>query len=244
MRSQFKPEDEPKCGLCWKTENLVKTDCCDSWVCDEAHKHVEIPDEPDSCFGKHDHYTLCSYHFTNRHKGDWKTCASCRKSFGTEIYVWYGTNGYNFSKLENPPEYEPTKCLDCGCLIVLSTDNYTRGVDGYRCCDCSNLHLEKRFRQITADREKEQMRKKEREASRSANVLFFPQLTPQAREEWNRMPKSSQDSILQSVWCDQCKESAMRLKSGTMDRDILVLEGDCVRCGGKVVRLVEHEDRL
>jgi hypothetical protein len=26
------------------------------------------------------------------------------------VYLWYGTNEYNFEKLPNPPAYEPTKC--------------------------------------------------------------------------------------------------------------------------------------
>jgi hypothetical protein len=241
MKPELDSDGGPKCGLCGKTENLVKTDCCDTWICDDTHNRILLSNGQNSCLGKHDHYTLCSYHFTNRHKGDWQNCSACRKSFGTEIYVWYGTNEFNVSKLENPPAFEPTKCIDCGCLIVLSSDHYSKSADGYRCLNCSDLLAEKRFKQIMADREKEQIKKREKEAARAANILYFPQLTPEAREGWNRIPKSSQEGILQSAWCDNCKESAMRLKSGTMKRDILVLEGDCVHCGGRVVKLVEPE---
>lgn len=31
-----------------------------------------------------------------------------------EIYADFGTNAYNFVKLENPPAYEPTHCDGCG----------------------------------------------------------------------------------------------------------------------------------
>jgi hypothetical protein len=37
------------------------------------------------------------------HAGKWQDCAECRASFPTEIYVWYGTNKYNFEKLPNCP---------------------------------------------------------------------------------------------------------------------------------------------
>jgi hypothetical protein len=52
------------------------------------------------------------------------------------MYVYYGTNAYNFEKLENPPAYEPTHCGRCGRVIVLSQDGYSDGPDGYRCEDC------------------------------------------------------------------------------------------------------------
>jgi len=29
------------------------------------------------------------------------------------MYVYYGTNEYNFIKLENPPRYAPTCCAGC-----------------------------------------------------------------------------------------------------------------------------------
>ena len=56
-----------------------------------------------SCHRNHRRYTLCAFHHGEGHPGDWQTCPKCRKSFPTEIYVRYGTNEYNFVKLENPP---------------------------------------------------------------------------------------------------------------------------------------------
>ncbi|MCI0748393.1 MAG: hypothetical protein L0Y58_23550 [Verrucomicrobia subdivision 3 bacterium] len=55
------------------------------------------------------------------------------------MYVWYGTNEYNFEVLENPPRYEPTPCDRCGIVIKLGTDGYTIGPEGTLCERCSNL---------------------------------------------------------------------------------------------------------
>ena len=41
------------------------------------------------------------------------------------VFVWYGTNEYNFVKLQNPPEYVPTKCSRCGVVICLGEDGHS-----------------------------------------------------------------------------------------------------------------------
>jgi len=55
------------------------------------------------------------------------------------MYVWYGTNEYNFEKLENPPEYESTKCSQCGKVIVLGEEGYSIKGDEYRCEKCTGF---------------------------------------------------------------------------------------------------------
>jgi hypothetical protein len=132
-----------RCGLCGKTRKLTKTECCDNWICDDSHKYVLFSYARNSCYRNHDHYTLCAYHHTEKHAGDWKECAKCSKSFETEIYVWYGTNEYNFEKLPNPPSYEPTKCAQCGTVIVLSEDEHSVRGDDYFCGDCTHEELSK-----------------------------------------------------------------------------------------------------
>lgn len=77
--------------------------------------------------------------------------------------------------------------------------------------------------------------------SMAGNVVHLPKLTPQARARWNGIPKHGQTSILENVICVHCKGSAMKLKSGKMERGMLILEGTCAKCGGKVVRCVEPE---
>lgn len=132
---------KPRCGLCGKTTELIKTLCCDQWICDDIDKYVLFSYTRNSCYRNHDRFTLCGYHHAEGHPGNWKDCKKCREDFETEMYVYYGTNEYNFEKLENPPEYEPTKCSKCGNVISLSEDGYSvRGQD-YFCEKCTKYRL-------------------------------------------------------------------------------------------------------
>lgn len=82
---------------------------------------------------------------TEEHSGHWKDCQECRNSFETEMYIWYGTNEYNFEKLENPPKYEPTKCARCGIVIRLGEDGYSTFGRNYFCEACTNIEHEKQI---------------------------------------------------------------------------------------------------
>jgi len=126
-----------RCGLCGKTENLTKTECCGNWICDDEHTYVMFSYATNSCSRNHGRYTLCAYHHMEGHHGDWKDCAECRDSFETEMYVWYGTNEFNFEKLPNPPEYEPTHCADCGKVIRLGEESHSTCGDDYWCERCT-----------------------------------------------------------------------------------------------------------
>ncbi|MEW6684837.1 MAG: hypothetical protein AB1393_01340 [Candidatus Edwardsbacteria bacterium] len=64
-----------------------------------------------------------------------------------EIYVWYGTNEYNFEKLENPPAYEPTKCAKCQTIIHLGTEGFSVRGDEYLCEKCTWKEMRKNIRQ-------------------------------------------------------------------------------------------------
>ena len=127
----------PRCGLCGKTKNLTKTECCDTWICDDEHKYVLFSYATNSCSRNHLRYTLCGHHHIEGHDGNWRECLKCRESFETEMYVWYGTNEFNFEKLPNPPEYEPTHCTDCGKVIRLGEDGYSTLGDEYWCDRCT-----------------------------------------------------------------------------------------------------------
>ncbi|GBE06235.1 hypothetical protein BMS3Abin10_01880 [bacterium BMS3Abin10] len=128
-----------RCGLCGKTGKLTKTDCCNQWICDDEDQYVMFSYDRNSCYRNHRRYTLCGYHFAEEHQGDWKDCPECRDSIETEMYVYYGTNEYNFEKLENPPEYEPTRCSKCNSIIVLSEGGYSSKGDEYLCYECSEI---------------------------------------------------------------------------------------------------------
>lgn len=134
-------DSRPQCGLCGKKKNLTKTECCDNWICDDAHEYVLFSYARNSCYRNHDRYTLCGYHHIEGHPGHWRDCQECRNDFETEMYVWYGTNEYNFEKLENPPSYEPTRCSKCGTVIVLSEGGYSSRGNEYWCEKCTNAEL-------------------------------------------------------------------------------------------------------
>ncbi|MGH2362116.1 MAG: hypothetical protein ACRDGM_16440 [bacterium] len=126
-----------RCGLCGKTRKLTRTECCGHWICDDEDSYVIFSYARNSCFRNHRRYTLCGYHSSEEHPGDWRKCQQCRKQIEAEMYVYYGTNEYNFVKLENPPSYEPTRCKQCGKVIRLAEDAYTMKGKGYYCARCS-----------------------------------------------------------------------------------------------------------
>jgi len=130
-------ETAPACGLCGNTKNLTKTECCGRWICDDEHKYVLFSYSRNSCYRNHRRMTLCGHHAAEGHDGDWRDCPKCREEFETEMYVWYGTNEYNFEKLKDPPRYEPTKCHKCGRVIVLSEGGYSMSGAGYFCERCT-----------------------------------------------------------------------------------------------------------
>lgn len=145
----LKSASKPRCGLCGKMRKLAKTECCGNWICDDEDKYVMFSYATNSCHRNHRRYTLCGFHHVEEHSGDWKTCRDC-KAFETEMYVWYGTNEYNFEKLPTPPAYKPTKCSQCGTVIVLGEDAYSirPGKAGreYWCEECGSEDRERSSR--------------------------------------------------------------------------------------------------
>lgn len=120
----------------------MQTDCCGEWICDDEENYVLFSYARNSCSRNHRRYTLCGYHWAEEHDGDWRDCQQCPEGFETELYVWYGTNEYNFKKLENPPAYEPTRCAECDAIIRLGEDPHTiKGGDTYYCANCSPIML-------------------------------------------------------------------------------------------------------
>jgi len=138
MAKNQEKSKKPKCGLCGKTKNLVQTECCGNWICDDASNYKLFSYANNSCYRNHGRYTLCAYHYNEGHEGDWKSCTLCRMDFETEIFVWYGTNEYNFEKLTNPPSFEPTRCAKCNRIISLAGESYVNGPEGYFCQECAS----------------------------------------------------------------------------------------------------------
>ena len=136
-----KTANRPRCGLCGKTGNLTKTECCGRWICDDADQYALFSYARNSCYRNHRRFTLCGYHYDEDHPGHWKDCDECRKGFETEMYVYSGTNEYNFEKLKNVPDYQPTTCAKCGAVIVLSEGGYSVCRGEYRCGRCTAAEL-------------------------------------------------------------------------------------------------------
>lgn len=90
-----------------------------------------------SCSRNHGRFTLCGYHSNEGHAGDWRECLECQEAFETEVYVYYGTNDYNFVKLENPPPFEPTLCTKCSTRLDLGEGGYSQMGSKYYCLSCS-----------------------------------------------------------------------------------------------------------
>jgi hypothetical protein len=137
-----KEKDRPACGLCGNTENLTKTECCGNWICDDEQNYVMFSYARNSCSRNHQRYTLCGFHHTEGHEGRWQDCAKCRDAFETEMYVYYGTNEYNFEKLPNPPAFEPTHCHKCGRVISLGEDGYSMVGADYFCDRCTAAKMD------------------------------------------------------------------------------------------------------
>lgn len=132
-----------RCGLCGKTRDLVRTECCGQWICDDEGSYVLFSYARNSCSRNHRRQTLCGFHHAAEHAGAWQDCSVCRKEFVTELYVHYGTNEYNFTRLENPPSYEATKCGGCGEVIVRGEGGYSIQGRRYFCEGCTRAKFEK-----------------------------------------------------------------------------------------------------
>lgn len=138
-KSKSRSNLKPRCGLCGSAKKkLKKTECCDNWICDDEDNYALFSYARNSCARNHRRFTLCGFHHAEGHKGDWKTCKECLESFEHELemYVWHGTNEYNFTKLENPPDFKPTFCYKCGKRIVLPDGGYGVLCGAYHCAEC------------------------------------------------------------------------------------------------------------
>lgn len=140
-KTQKLSAEKPRCGLCGKTGRLTKTECCGNWICDDENQYVMFSYARNSCSRNHRRYTLCGGHFGEGHEGRWQDCEKCREMIEPEMYAHFGTNEYNFEKLQNPPSFEPTHCAECGVVIPLADGGYSHSADGYFCGRCTERHM-------------------------------------------------------------------------------------------------------
>jgi len=78
--------EKAKCGLCGKTKKLMKTECCDNWICDDYDQYVMFSFARNSCARNHDRYTLCGYHYHEGHQGDWEYDTALELCRGKDDY--------------------------------------------------------------------------------------------------------------------------------------------------------------
>ncbi|MBC7529985.1 MAG: hypothetical protein H7318_00295 [Oligoflexus sp.] len=130
-----------QCGLCGGTKKLKACDCCEQWICNDESQYQMFRN---SCSRNHRRYILCGHHHAERHDGEWQNCSKCRENIETEMYVYYGTNEYNFEKLINPPTFEATRCSNCKSVIKLGDDPYSVTSDGHYCERCAEQLLSSR----------------------------------------------------------------------------------------------------
>ena len=131
----------PACELCGKRGRVMRTECCGHVVCDDEDNYVMFSYARTSCARNHRRYTLCGYHFAERHHDRWQQCEKCLEGFEPEMVAWFGTNEFNFDKLENPPTFEPTLCSKCGRRIDLGNDGYSTKGGEYYCERCTSSLL-------------------------------------------------------------------------------------------------------
>ena len=69
-----------------------------------------------------------------------------------------------------------------------------------------------------------------------------PQFTPQAARRWSELDGSLKTRLLNNVWCVACCNGTTIVRfTGATKQGDLVLEGRCIKCGGRVARLIEGE---
>ena len=97
-RMQAKPIAGEHCRFCGdETAPLVKTRCCEQWICcDTSYLSYRGCGH---CQFAHEHYSVCHYHYNEKHPGRWQECEECRRDFGEEEFR------YAFSDWMNIPRY-------------------------------------------------------------------------------------------------------------------------------------------
>jgi hypothetical protein len=64
--------------------------------------------------------------------------------------------------------------------------------------------------------------------------------TPMAARRWTELGARSQTLLLNNVWCIRCRKVTTIVRfTGKIERQDLILQGECIRCGGSVARVVE-----
>jgi hypothetical protein len=63
----------------------------------------------------------------------------------------------------------------------------------------------------------------------------------EALRRWGKLNRSTQNMLLENVFCLNCKVTTIIDYKIIMDKPDIVLKGKCKKCGRDVARLVESE---
>ncbi|MEM7345310.1 MAG: hypothetical protein AAF485_13810 [Chloroflexota bacterium] len=67
------------------------------------------------------------------------------------------------------------------------------------------------------------------------------EFTGQARKIWNGIPVEFQEQLIANVWCSSCGMTTITNFKARVEAGDLLLNGECVKCGQPVARLIENE---
>lgn len=96
-RMEAKPIAGEHCRFCGESDvPLVKTPCCQQWICcDIAWVSIQ---GSGFCQVEHERFSLCYFHYIDRHSGVWQNCQKCRDSWTLQEYQAYAENPINMPK--------------------------------------------------------------------------------------------------------------------------------------------------
>ena len=81
VASDTNNQGKPKCGLCGfegsRSIKIVKTECCGNWICQDMETYELMSYKLNSCHRNHDRYTMCGFHFHEKHKDKFADCSEC-----------------------------------------------------------------------------------------------------------------------------------------------------------------------
>lgn len=88
------------CRFCGdSTVPLVKTRCCNQWICcDTARLSFR---GGGFCQDEHERYSMCHFHYQERHAGDYKECKEC-SDFWEKEYRTFEHGSRNKPKYDKP----------------------------------------------------------------------------------------------------------------------------------------------
>ena len=80
-RMEAKPIAGEPCRFCGDAQApLVKTPCCDQWICcDTAFLSFRGGGR---CQVEHERFSMCYSHYEDKHGGPWESCQKCAVIFG------------------------------------------------------------------------------------------------------------------------------------------------------------------